>query len=156
MEFKLCRMPENMIVYHVSDTTNTDNLNEAIERIMKETDDLAGPSVVFNADRSVPVEVLRRLMDALKAQTKWIGVRNPKTKAVLVLWSNVLERYTGQITRSLIFASEDSEFKLEKRILELDKEKYRGNYIAKLTNEGYTYNEVYVTFKLLRAEDKMK
>jgi hypothetical protein len=46
--------------------------------------------------------------------------------------------------------------KLEERILELDKEKYKGNYIAKLMGEGYTYDEVYFTVKQLRAEGRLK
>ena len=46
--------------------------------------------------------------------------------------------------------------KLEERILELAKEGYKGNYIAKLMPEGFTYEEVYFMCRTLEEEGKLK
>jgi len=45
---------------------------------------------------------------------------------------------------------------LEEKILQLAREGFQGNYIAKLVGEGYTYDEVYFTIKDLQAQGKLK
>jgi hypothetical protein len=60
------------------------------------------------------------------------------------------------VSIQLAKGSESHLEKLERRILELAKEGYKGNYIAKLMGEGFKYMEIWCMCKTLKEEGKLK